>query len=87
MTPRGVRDARAVDVLNDQLIICDGYDSYSSTSPDRYAIKFFNVVDLDGTQPPPRRFTATPADGAGAARGPVHRQLHQQPDELAVELR
>ena len=63
MTPRGVRDARAVDVLNDQLIICDGYDSYSSSSPDRYAIKFFNVIDLDGTQPPAASFTATPATG------------------------
>ena len=68
MTPRGVRDARAVDVLNDQLIICDGYDSYSSSSPDRYAIEFFNVVDLDGTQPPARRSPPLPRRGRRPSR-------------------
>ena len=63
MTSRGVRDARAVDVVNDELIICDGYDSYSSSSPDRYAIKVFDVINLDAAQPPAASFTVTPATG------------------------
>jgi PKD repeat protein len=45
LTPFGVRDSRAVEVVGDQLFICDGYDSYPSGSADRYAIKVYNVFE------------------------------------------
>jgi PKD repeat protein len=41
----GLADSRAVEVVGDQLFICDGYDSYPSGSPDRYAIKVYDVLE------------------------------------------
>ena len=63
MTSLGVLDPRAVEVVGDQLFICDGYDSYSSTSPERYAIKVFNVINGAAPAPPTAAFTATPSGG------------------------
>ena len=64
MAPYGIKDSRAVEVVGDQLFIWDGYDSYASGSPDRYAIKVFNVVDLDASLPPTASFTTTTTSGA-----------------------
>ena len=47
LDPVGVRDARSVAVVNDQLFVADGYDGYEPTSLDRFAIKVFDIVDLD----------------------------------------
>ena len=64
LAPYGIKDSRAVDVVGDQLFIWDGYDSYASNSPDRYAIKVYNVVDLDASLPPTASFTTTTTSGA-----------------------
>jgi PKD repeat protein len=63
MTDYGILDPRAVEVVGDQLFICDGYDSYASTSPERYAIKVFNVVNGAAPAPPVASFTRTPSSG------------------------
>jgi hypothetical protein len=57
LSPWGVRDGRAVEVINDQLAIADGYDLDSLSFPDRHAI---HVLEFDGGQPPP---TTPPSTG------------------------
>jgi PKD repeat protein len=63
MADYGIKDSRAVEVVGNQLFICDGYDSYATSSPDRYAIKVYDVVDLDATLPPVASFTTGTASG------------------------
>ena len=52
MAPVGITDSRAVEVVGNQLFICDGYDFYPAGSPDRYAIKVYKLVDLGGAPAP-----------------------------------
>jgi PKD repeat protein len=63
MAPLGINDSRAVELVGDQLFICDGYDGYPSGSPNRYAIKVYDVVNLDSPSPPTASFTASPTSG------------------------
>ena len=63
MADYGIKDSRAVELVGDQLFICDGYDSYATSSPDRYAIKVYDVVDLDATLPPVAAFTTSATSG------------------------
>ncbi len=57
----GVGDGRAVEIINDQLYIADGYDSYGTTSPNKYAVHVYNV--LGTAVAPTAAFTATPTSG------------------------
>ncbi|MGD9705590.1 MAG: esterase-like activity of phytase family protein [Acidimicrobiia bacterium] len=52
LDPLGVLDARSVAVVNDQLFVTDGYDGYAPGSLDRFAIRVFDVVDLDAEYVP-----------------------------------
>lgn len=52
LDPLGVYDARSVAVVNDQLFVSDGYDLYDPFSAERFAIKVFDVVDLDAEYVP-----------------------------------
>ncbi len=54
LKPWGIRDGRAVEVIDDQLVIADGYDGYGSSNPLRHSIY---VLRFDGPSPPP---TTTP---------------------------
>ncbi len=56
LRPWGIRDGRAVEVVGDQLVIADGYDSYGSTNPDRHAI---HVLGFNDPPPPPTTTTTT----------------------------
>jgi PKD repeat protein len=66
-----IRDPRAVEVVGNQLFICDGYDSYSSTNQARYAIRSFSITGTGGGGgvAPVASFTSSP--GAPTTATPV----------------
>jgi PKD repeat protein len=59
----GIGDSRAVELVNDQFLVFDGYDSRSSSDPLKYAVYVFDVLGT-GT-PPSASFTGSPTSGAG----------------------
>jgi PKD repeat protein len=61
LTSFGLNDSRAVELINDQFYVLDGYDSRSSSDPLRYAVYVFNVLG-QGT-PPTASFTADTTSG------------------------
>ncbi len=61
LTPYGIVDPRAVEVVGDQLFISDGYDSRPVGDPLRYAIFVLDIVD--GSDAPVAGFTASPTSG------------------------
>ena len=61
LTPYGIIDPRAVEVIGDQLFVSDGYDFRPLGDPLRYAIFVFDIVD--GAAAPAASFTATPTSG------------------------
>ena len=61
LTPFGIIDPRAVEVIGDQLFVSDGYDFRPLGDPLRYGIFVFDIVD--GTATPVANFTATPTTG------------------------
>ena len=58
----GINDSRAVELINDQFYVLDGYDSRSSSDPLKYAVYVFNVLG-SGT-PPSANFTGSPTSGS-----------------------
>jgi PKD repeat protein len=58
----GIGDSRAVELVNNQFLVLDGYDSRSSTDPLKYAVYVFDVLG-QGT-PPSASFTGSPTSGA-----------------------
>jgi len=63
----GMLDTRAVELVNDQFWVSDGYDNRSTGDPKSHAVFVFDVV---GSTPPPppsaptASFTASPTSGA-----------------------
>jgi PKD repeat protein len=60
LRPFGVMDSRAVEFVDGQLFVSDGYDFRAPDDPMRYAVFVFDVVE----GPPNAVFTATPTSGA-----------------------
>lgn len=63
LTPFGVMDARAVELIEDQFYVLDGYDSRPAGDPLRFAVFVFDVFG-PGPTPPNASFTAAPSSGA-----------------------
>jgi PKD repeat protein len=61
LTSFGINDSRAVELINDQFYVLDGYDSRSSSDPLKYAVYVFNVVGSGS--PPNAGFTGSPTSG------------------------
>lgn len=59
----GMGDTRAVELINNQFYVLDGYDSRSSSDPLKYAVYVFDVVG-SGTPAPTASFTGSPTSGA-----------------------
>ena len=57
----GMGDTRAVELINDQFYVLDGFDSRASSDPLKYAVYVFDVVG-PGT-PPTASFTGSPTSG------------------------
>lgn len=62
LTPFGILDPRAVELVDGQLYVSDGADTRDVADPLRYAVFVFDVVDA--TAPPTAAFTFTPPTGA-----------------------
>ncbi len=58
MTPFGMKDTRAIELINDQFYVLDGYDGRSSSDPLRYAVFVFNVC-CGASNPPVVSFSST----------------------------
>ena len=58
----GMGDTRAVELINNQFYVLDGYDSRSSSDPLKYAVYVFDVVG-SGTPTPTASFTGSPTSG------------------------
>ena len=64
LTPYGMKDARAVDLIADQVWVSDGYDNRASSDPLRHAVFVFDVVGSTPTPAAPTAsFNATPTTG------------------------
>jgi PKD repeat protein len=59
----GVKDSRAVELINDQFHVLDGYDGRKSGDPLRYAVFVFDVHGSGTTTAPTASFTASPTSG------------------------
>ena len=51
LTSFGMKDSRAVELINDQFYVYDGYDGRSSSDPLRYAVFVFDVCCGSGNRP------------------------------------
>lgn len=58
LTPSGVLDSRAVELIDDQFYVLDGYDGRASDDPLRHAVFVFNVI-ASPTTAPSASFTAS----------------------------
>lgn len=67
LKPFGMKDSRAVELINDQFYVLDGYDGRSSSDPLRYAVFVFDVCCGSGPPPAP-----TAAFTSAAAASPAH---------------
>ena len=65
LKPFGMKDSRAVELINNQLFVLDGYDGRSSGDPLRYAVFVFDVCCSTGVPSAPG--TPTAAAGVGSA--------------------
>lgn len=61
LTPFGILDPRAVELVDGQLYVSDGADTRDAADPLRYAVFVFDVVDA--TAAPTADFTFTPPSG------------------------
>jgi PKD repeat protein len=59
LTPYGLLDARAVEFIDGQFFVSDGYDFRPAGDPLQYAVFVFDPVEA----PPAAAFTATPTSG------------------------
>ncbi len=59
LRPFGILDSRAVEYIDGQIFVSDGYDFRSVDDPMKYAVFVFDVVN----GPPNAAFTATPSTG------------------------
>jgi PKD repeat protein len=59
LRPFGILDSRAVEFIDGQLFVSDGYDFRAPDDPMKYAVFVFDVVN----GPPNATFTATPTSG------------------------
>ncbi len=59
LRPFGILDSRAVEYIDGQLFVSDGYDFRAAGDPLMYAVFVFDIVN----GPPQATFTATPASG------------------------
>ncbi len=64
LQPFGMKDSRAVELINNQLFVLDGYDGRSSGDPLRYAVFVFDVCC---TTAPSAPGTPTAVAGVGTA--------------------
>ena len=60
LRPFGILDSRAVEYIDGQLFVSDGYDFRALGDPMKYAVFVFDIVN----GPPNAAFTATPTTGA-----------------------
>lgn len=60
-----MRDARAIEIIDDLLYVADGYDGHSKTSKSAFAIHIWQVAEVSG--PPVASFTTNPATPTGPA--------------------
>jgi FOG: PKD repeat len=60
LRPFGILDSRAVEFIDGQLFVSDGYDFRAAGDPLMYAVFVFDIVN----GPPNATFTATPTTGA-----------------------
>ncbi len=51
LTSFGMKDSRAIEVINDQFYVFDGYDGRSTSDPLRYAVFVFDVCCGSGNPP------------------------------------
>ena len=58
LTSFGMKDTRAIELINDQFYVFDGYDGRSTNDPLRYAVFVFDVC-CGSSQPPVASFTST----------------------------
>jgi len=63
LQPSGVRDSRAVELIDDHFYVLDGYDGRSSGDPLKYAVFVYSVTGPTTTTPPTAHFTASPTSG------------------------
>jgi PKD repeat protein len=61
LTPFGVKDPRAVEVVGDQLYVSDGYDARPAGDPLAHAVFVFDV--RPAAYPPTAAFSVTPTSG------------------------
>ncbi len=59
LRPFGILDSRAVELIDGQIFVADGYDFRAAGDPLKYAVFVFDIVD----GPPNAAFTATPTSG------------------------
>ena len=65
LKPFGMKDSRAVEIIDGQLFVLDGYDGRSSGDPLRYAVFVFDVCCTTGVPSAPG--TPTAVAGVGSA--------------------
>ena len=63
LTPFGMLDTRAVEVVGRQFFVSDGYDFRSSGDPQAHAVFVYGWNDGGGAVAPTASFTATPTSG------------------------
>ncbi|MEP6626078.1 MAG: DNRLRE domain-containing protein [Acidimicrobiia bacterium] len=61
LTPFGMKDSRAVELINDQFYVLDGYDGRQTNDPLRYAVFVFDVCCGSVTSPPVASFSSAQA--------------------------
>jgi PKD repeat protein len=63
LTPFGVRDSRAVELVGNQFYVLDGDDARASGDPLKYAVFVFDVLGAATPTPPVASFSASPTSG------------------------
>jgi PKD repeat protein len=64
LTPFGMLDSRAVELIGDQYYVSDGYDFRATGDPLAHAVFVFTVTDGAGGTAPTAAFTASPTSGS-----------------------
>ncbi len=63
LSPFGMLDSRAVEMVGDRFFVSDGYDFRAAGDPLAHAVFVFSVTDGAGTPAPTAAFTASPSSG------------------------
>ena len=63
LTPSGVLDSRAVELIGNQVYVSDGYDARPAGDPLAHAVFVYNVTAGSAPTPPTASFTANPMSG------------------------